>query len=142
MTSLRCFSFRPLWFSFAFLITTFGVSRDARAQAIDFPNGFLGTAGLTLNGSASVHDTSIQLTDGGSFEAGSLFSTSRLPVAAFTTDFEFQLTDATADGFAFVLQGNGPDAIGSNGGGLGYGNPPGASGPNVKNSLAIAFDPA
>jgi hypothetical protein len=53
-------------------------------------------------------------------------------VSAFTTTFDFQLTSAAADGFAFVIQGAGNTALGSGGGGLGY--------QGIGNSVAIKFD--
>ena len=58
----------------------------------------------------------------------------------FITDFDFQLTDATADGFAFVLQDLGPDALGSSGGGVGYGNPPAGVGPAIGTPYIILPD--
>src|SRR6202012_4529222 len=64
----------------------------------------------------------------------------------FKVSFHFQLTGASgptpdADGFTFVLQANGPDALGTTGGGLGYGVPAvGQTGPSISNSLAIKFD--
>jgi peptide-N4-(N-acetyl-beta-glucosaminyl)asparagine amidase len=59
----------------------------------------------------------------------------------FSTTFEFRISDprgirdtdgSGADGFAFVIQNDSPTALGSNGGGLGYGG--------IPNSLAIEFD--
>jgi hypothetical protein len=120
------------------------VAGTVRASGIAYlyPAGFTGdTSGLALNGSATLKGTTIQLTDGGQQEAGSFFSKKRLDLSGiFFTEFDFQLTNATGDGFAFVLQSNGPNAIGSAGAGIGYGNPPGASGPSITNSLAVVFD--
>jgi Legume lectin domain len=63
-------------------------------------------------------------------------------VRGFTTDFTFQLSDANADGIAFVIQNSsaGAAALGPTGGGLGYGSdqPGGAGG--IANSIAIKFD--
>ena len=42
-------------------------------------------------------------------------------MSAFTTDFEFQLLSAVADGFTFTIQNEGVSAIGPGGSGLGYG---------------------
>ena len=50
----------------------------------------------------------------------------------FTTDFSFQLVDAQADGFTFVIQNAGPTAVGGDGGGLGY--------LGIPQSVAIKFD--
>lgn len=107
---------------------------------INYPNGFAGASGIQLNGSASFKNNAIQLTDGGQFEAGSAFTTARVDTYYFISDFDFQLTDATADGFAFVMQSTGPDALGSSGGGLGYGNFPGGAGPQIVASSAVVFD--
>ena len=110
-------------------------------SATDFPSGIDGQQGIAVNGSAAVQGNSIVLTDGKQFEAGSFFSSNRINVGSgFSTDFDFQLNNAVADGFAFVLQNNGPDAIGVNGGGLGYGSSPGSTTGGITNSLAIAFD--
>src|SRR5262249_53328365 len=53
-------------------------------------------------------------------------------IGSFTSDFSFQLTSPTADGFTFAIQGLGPTAIGSAGGGLGYAG--------MLNSAAVKFD--
>jgi hypothetical protein len=97
-----------------------------------FGNGFT-TAGLALNGAASVTGTRLQLTDGGSAEAGSAFYATPVNIQRFTTDFLFQLTNPQGDGFTFTIQGSGPNALGSNGGGLGYG-------PGINQSVAVKFD--
>ncbi len=41
-------------------------------------------------------------------------------MASFTTSFNFQLTNAVADGFAFVIQTDTPSVVAAYGGGLGY----------------------
>ena len=46
---------------------------------------------------------------------GSVFTTTPVNVAAFHTAFDFKLTTAQADGFAFVIQGIGPKAKGQAG---------------------------
>ena len=51
---------------------------------------------------------SIELTDGGTNEAGSAFYTSPVNIQTFTTDFTFQLTNANADGFTFTIQNGAP----------------------------------
>ena len=53
-------------------------------------------------------------------------------VQAFTTDFTFQLTDAVADGFTFILQNVGPAASGTGGSFLGFGG--------LGKSVAVKFD--
>ena len=117
--------------------------------AITFPAGFSSTApGLSLNGGAAVHGTALQLTDGGQYEIRSAFFPTRIGLESFTTTFDFQLRGvaglsptADADGFTFVLQADGPDALGSAGGGLGYGLPEiGQPGAKIDNSIAVKFD--
>ena len=53
-------------------------------------------------------------------------------VAGFATTFDFQLTSAAADGFAFVIQGAANTALGSSGSGLGY--------EGIGTSAAVKFD--
>jgi sugar lactone lactonase YvrE len=115
--------------------------------SISFANGFAGAAsGLALNGGATIQGTALQLTDGGMNERRSAFYDTPIGLSSFQTEFDFQLggkdTPGTdADGFTFVLQSNGPNALGSSGGGLGYGLPAiGQSGPSITNSVAIKFD--
>lgn len=96
----------------------------------NFPTGFTGT-GLKLN-AATISGTSLQLADGGLNEARSAYFTSTVGVQTFTTVFDFQLTNAKADGFTFVIQNQGITAVGSRGGGLGY--------QNITNSVAVKFD--
>lgn len=99
---------------------------------LNFATGFAGAAGLTANGSAAVGGTVARLTDGGAHQAGSLFTSNRVTVSGFTTTFDFRLTSAAADGFAFVIQGVGSSALGAAGGGLGY--------QGIGSSLAVKFD--
>jgi sugar lactone lactonase YvrE len=115
--------------------------------AIDFSRGFTSTApGVTLNGGAAIQGSSLQLTDGGTYEARSAFYPTPIGLSSFTTQFDLQLggkdfAGTEADGAAFVLQSNGPNALGSPGGGLGYGLPGiGLSGPSITNSIAVKFD--
>ena len=97
----------------------------------NYPAGF-DTASLTLNGGANLSGSSLTLTDGGAFEARSAFFNIPVNVQQFTTNFNFQLTSPSADGFTFTIQGNTPSAVGGFGGNLGYGG--------ISNSVAIKFD--
>jgi hypothetical protein len=102
---------------------------------LDFSGGFAGAASkLTLNGSSTLNGSKLQLTDGGTGEAASAFSTNALDVAGFSTQFTFQLTAGydTADGFTFTIQRDANTALGSYGGGLGYAS--------IGNSVAVKFD--
>jgi hypothetical protein len=98
----------------------------------DFSTGFVNGAGLILNGGAALNGTALTLTDGGTFEARSAFFATPLSVAQFSTGFNFQLTDATADGFTFTIQGAGSNALGGEGGSLGYAG--------IPTSVAVKFD--
>jgi len=86
---------------------------------------------MALNG-ASILGTTLQLTTGGLDQANSAFYSTPLNIEAFTTDFTFQITDAQADGFTFVLQNSGPEAVGGWGAGLGF--------VSIQHSVAIKFD--
>ncbi len=111
------------------------------AQSANGGTSFTGLTSVSLNGGASLDGGVLRLTDGNSFEARSAFYPTRVPVYDFQTSFEFQIPNQESDGLAFVLQSNGPNAIGSNGGGIGYGVAPGASsGASIINSLAVIFD--
>ncbi len=112
-----------------------------------FPNGFSAApSGLFLNGGAAVSGSSLRLTDGGLNERRGVFSSRRVGISNFYTSFDFHLSGTggappEADGFTFVLQGDGPDALGSAGAGLGYGPALStSSGPAIGRSIAIKFD--
>jgi alpha-L-arabinofuranosidase len=102
------------------------------SSVINFANGFTSTSGLHLNGGAQITGGLLQLTDGRSMEARSAWSPIPVSVAAFTTDFTFQLLNATADGFTFTVQNMGPTALGYEGGSLGY--------QGIGASVAVKFD--
>ena len=86
---------------------------------------------LTANGSAKItpglHGSILQLTTASGSESGSVFTTDQIGFDSryrFKTFFQFQMTDpgglGAADGMTFVLQREGPTAVGANGGDLGY----------------------
>ena len=110
-------------------------------SGVNFSGGFAAAASsMTFNGSTDLDDTRLQLTNGGTNEAGSAFYNTPVNIQKFTTDFTFQLSNAGADGITFTIQGNGPTALGPYGGGLGYGpDTPGGTG-GIPNSVAIKFD--
>ena len=95
-------------------------------------SSFSSSSGLTLNGSATLVNGRLRLTNGGTNQASSAFNSSKVSVSSFSTQFTFQLTNAIADGFAFVIQGVSPTALGGAGGYLGYAG--------IGSSLAIKFD--
>ena len=80
------------------------------------------------------------MTDGGAGEISSAWYATPVNVQNFTQDFSFQLTNATGDGFTFVIQNSGVTAIGPPGAGLGYGavSPGGKAG--IPTSVAVKFD--
>jgi hypothetical protein len=101
--------------------------------SIDFSMGFSSTAGLTLNGSTvATNDTRLQLTNGGLNQAGTVFWSAPINIQAFTTEFEFQLSSAQANGFTFCIQNAGATALGGNSAGLGY--------QGIPTSVAVKFN--
>jgi hypothetical protein len=101
-----------------------------------YGSGFTST-GLTLNGGAAVSGTRLRMTDGGPDEARSAFFSTPVAVTNFTNTFTFQDTDASGDGFCFVIEASGPTALGGGGGNLGYAGTSGALG---NKSLCVGFD--
>jgi hypothetical protein len=97
----------------------------------NFSTGFAQANGLSLNNGAAINGSRLRLTDGGNYEARSVFATTPVQLQSFTNDFSFQLTNANADGFTFTIATS-RSALGSNGGGLGYGG--------INNSVAVKFD--
>jgi hypothetical protein len=100
----------------------------------NYLNGFT-AEGLTFNGSATLNGARLRLTDGNDGEAASAFFNTPVNAQFFTSDFTFQLTNAAADGFTICIQNQGPTALGTAGGDLGYGGSPA-----IGNSVAIKFD--
>ena len=87
---------------------------------------------MQFNGSTSLDDFRLQLTDGGQNEAGSAFYATPVNIQQFTTNFTFQLSNPAADGMTFTIQNNRPTTIGSSAGNLGYGG--------IPKSVAVKFD--
>jgi hypothetical protein len=84
-----------------------------------------------MNGSAVVRGA-LRLTGPVRNATRSVFTATPVSVADFHTAFDFRLTNAHADGIAFVLQGAGPRAKGLSGEGLGYAG--------ITKSVAVSFD--
>lgn len=100
--------------------------------SINFPNGFPNTQGFTLNGSAVLANTNqLQLTNNIS-QAGSVFWNAPINIQAFTTNFEFQINNAQANGFTFTIQNVGPTALGGDSAGLAY--------QDIQKSVAVKFN--
>jgi len=130
---------------FATMVSGFTVKQNI----IDLGNGFTQDS-VILNGSAILNGTKVQITDGNpaGHEAGSGWYSIPVNIQSFTTDFSFQITPGTtptADGMAFVIQGNTTSALGPEGGGLGYGpdyptNPSASVHVPIAKSVAVKFD--
>jgi len=119
-------------------------STAASATAVVSYPDFSNTAGLTLNGGASVVSNALRVTNANFSQAGSAFSTSQVSLAtgaSFSTYFQFRFSNAGgacdtgttcgADGLVFVVQTN-SNNVGGIGGGIGYAG--------VPNSIGIEFD--
>jgi fibronectin type 3 domain-containing protein len=117
------------------------VSATPPQPNLNFSGGFAGASGqLSVNGSAKINGSFLQVTNGGASEAGSAFSKSPLDITRFTTQFSFQLLNANADGFTFCIQGGSSTALGLMGGGLGYGPQLAGGTGGISRSVAIKFD--
>jgi hypothetical protein len=115
------------------------VTQGTGAATVNFGSGFT-ASGLQLNGHAKLVGTRLLLTDTTSTkQVASAFWTTPVNVQSFTNAFSFQLTNPAADGFTFTIQNAGITAIGSPGGGLGYGSiaPTTAA---ITKSVAVKFD--
>src|SRR5579863_9849930 len=128
---------RPFRTGIIFLVFLFLLPFSS-VSAQNYASGFT-TSGLTLNGGALISGTRLLLTDGGGGEARSAFFSTEVNVQSFANDFSFQLTNATADGFTFTIQGNSPTALGAPGGSLGYGPNGEGTIPGIAKSVAVGF---
>ena len=113
---------------------------------IDLAAGFTADK-VQMNGSSTIAGARLQLTPSATqYQFGSGFYPFVVNVQAFTTDFSFRVTVDSpvepGDGLTFTIQGDGPFALGSQGGGLGYGPDPFDLGQTLKipRSVAIKFD--
>ncbi len=101
----------------------------------DYSAGFGGaspTAVPTLVGTTAISGSRLRVTTATNNQAGGAWSRAKVSVGCFTTSFSFQLTNATADGFCFVMQNQSATALGSTGGGIGY--------QGLTRSFCIKFD--
>lgn len=102
----------------------------APAAAASFAySDFSSVAGLTTNGSAAQAGPALRLVPSQDTQAGTAFRSDAVALdgaTGFSTSFEFLVkTDPGSalgppDGFSFLLQNIGPDALGAAGQGLGY----------------------
>jgi hypothetical protein len=142
-TTINAFATAPNATASASISAFYTVLSNTDPAVPTFASGF-STAGLALNGVASIAGSSLQLTDGGAMEVSSAFYTTPVDVQRFSTQFLFQITNPNGEGFTFTLQNAGLNALGSPGGGLGFGPDPNyhvsASEHSISNSVAIKFD--
>jgi hypothetical protein len=107
--------------------------------SLNFP-GFNDASALLLNGSASVANGRIMLTtalgQAGSAWSRTTFDTTR----SFTSSFTAAINGPT-DGLAFVVQAEGPTAVGASGSAIGYGTRPGGDPADAINpSVVVEID--
>jgi hypothetical protein len=98
-------------------------------------SSFDDASGLRLNGTAAVTAGALGLTSGAQNQAGAAWSRTTINLGrGFDTTFEMSMSGAVehADGVAFVIQTDGPRAIGGLGGSIGYGG--------MTHSVAVEFD--
>src|SRR5262249_19210823 len=106
----------------------------ATGTIVDYSSGFADHTALAGNGTIDWNDGVAQLTHGYFGEDASFWYQTPVSIAAFSTTFTFQMLPGTsappiADGFTFAIQNdpNGTAALGSGGGGLGYGSDSGGA---------------
>lgn len=113
------------------VIAFLALAYEARAESVDF-------GGMQTNGSASVVDGTLNLGNGSYWESSSAFLKTPFLTEGlnFTGSFDFTLqgNPTLADGISFMIQGQGPTALGAYGGSLG------AAG--IGSALAIGFQSA
>jgi serine/threonine-protein kinase len=112
-----------------------------RLPPVAFGGGFRNARGLVLNGKASVGRGRLHLTVPGNWQAGSVFTSQKVGIGHFTTDFRFQLpAGLTTDGLTFTIQTAGTTVVGPVAGGLGYGPADPEGEPGIPRSVAVKFD--
>jgi hypothetical protein len=114
---------------------------QSTGTTINFPSGFSSAAGLSLKGSSLVTNNLLQLTlASAAASTGVTWFTTPVDITSFTTDFNFQLLSAKADGFTFTIQNVGTSAVGPGGSGLGYGASHPGTAAGIGRSVAVKFD--
>jgi hypothetical protein len=107
-------------------------AQPPKSSAAALANAF---AGFQVAGSAAVSGGVLRLTSGRQWQAGAGWSSVPVdPRVAFKAEFDLLMTGPSvhADGTAFVVQADGPTAIGGHGGSMGYGG--------MTRSVALEFD--
>lgn len=106
---------------------------------------FTSTAGLNLEGAATITSDTIAVTPSVDHAAGAVwYAASKQNVAGgFQTDFKIRVFDRQgggADGMAFVIQNTSATAIGGAGGAIGYADNIWYGQTGIPNSLAVELD--
>ena len=102
---------------------------------IDHSTGFTTHSDLTANGNTKFVETVARLTDAVAGQAGTFFSSERVGIRNFSTTFTVRVHEGTfprGDGFAFILQSSGANAVGRPGGQFAYFP--------ILNGVAVVFD--
>jgi hypothetical protein len=113
---------------------------DIIPLGVDYGGAFTAASGLTLNGTAALAGGALRLASGGLNQAGSTFTSGRVGVSRFATQFDFRLTNPQADGITFTIQNSAASALGPAGGGLGYGPDRAGRVGGIPLSVAVKFD--
>jgi hypothetical protein len=93
-----------------------------------------------LNGSARITTHALNLTRNVEDPVGTAYFKTPMRIGSFDTIFTFQFPGNPFGGMTFVLQNQGPTALGQAGGGLGYGATSPAGPLGITPSAAIKFD--
>jgi hypothetical protein len=99
-----------------------GVAKAQAEPSIDYPD-FSSTSGLTMNGaSQQAEGRVLRLTHNANDLRGSAWAQVSIdPRHPFSTSFHASIHGGSGDGIAFVIQSEGLDALGRDGGGIGSG---------------------
>lgn len=113
----------------------------ACSDSLAYP-GFAASSGLTLLADAAVVDANtLRLTPAEVGKRGAAWHNDTIHLSdGFTTGFTFRIStdDPPADGMAFVIQAEGPDALGGGGHAMGYAE---NDVPAIRSHLAVAIRP-
>jgi hypothetical protein len=124
---------RPATATLGVGLTILGINTSVKGDIFGF--GVNGT-GWTINGSSAVTSDVLRVTPQNILQAGSAFYNVPQNINSFTAVFNYHASNTgggdTADGMVFVLQNQGPTALGANGGNLGY--------VGISNATGVAFN--
>ena len=121
----------------AALVAALGIAAVAHSAVLaDYPD-FSDVSELKLNGDAEQSGSVLRLTSADAEETGTAFTKKAVlnKKKSFKTEFVINMHDSTTapgDGMAFIVHSASKSAIGSGGGGLGFGE--------IGDSVAIEFD--